>query len=55
MDLHYVPNLHRVFDRGLVFVDQDHRILVSRYIRELGEHPYSLQKSEGTKLILPKT
>lgn len=49
------PNLHRAFDRGLVSVDQDYRILVSRHIRELGEHPYSLKKLEGTKIIIPKT
>lgn len=49
------PNLHRAFDRGLVSVDQDYRILVSKHVRELGEHPYSLKKLEGTKLILPKS
>ncbi|MBB2951603.1 HNH endonuclease [Sphingobacterium sp. JUb56] len=49
------PNLHRAFDRGLVSVDQDYRILVSRHIRELGEHPYSLKKLEGNKIIIPKS
>ncbi|WP_410528395.1 hypothetical protein [Sphingobacterium sp. JUb78] len=47
--------MHRAFDSGLVAVDQYYRILVSKHIRELGEHPYSLKKLEGAKLILPKS
>jgi len=47
-------NLHRTFDHSLVGVDQDYCILISKPIRKLGEHTYSLQKLKGTKLVLPK-
>ena len=48
------PNLHRAFDRGLVSVDDDYRILVSSHIDEDIMHPYSLRKLEGRSIILPE-
>lgn len=48
------PNLHRAFDRGLVSVDDDYRILVSSHIEEDTAHPYSLTKLSGKSIILPK-
>ena len=48
------PNLHRAFDRGLVSVDENYRILVSPHVEEDTEHPYSLAKLSGNPIILPK-
>lgn len=47
------PNLHRAFDRGLVSIDTDYRILISQQITEIEEHPYSLKQLEGRKMRLP--
>lgn len=48
------PNLHRAFDRGLVSIDQNYRIIVSNHIDEQAEHPYSLSKLRGKLILLPK-
>lgn len=48
------PNLHRAFDRGLVSVDEEYRILVSTNIDEDTAHPYSLTGLEGKSIVLPK-
>lgn len=47
------PNLHRAFDRGLVSVDSDYRVLVSAHINEDKAHPYSLKNLEGRPIVLP--
>ncbi|RZF62206.1 hypothetical protein EWE74_05215 [Sphingobacterium corticibacterium] len=48
------PNLHRAFDRGLVSVDSEYRILVSSHVEEDTAHPYSLRKLEGKPIVLPE-
>src|SRR5690606_24578505 len=48
------PNLHRAFDRGLVSVDEEYRILVSSHVEEESAHPYSLNKLSGKPIILPE-
>ena len=47
------PNLHRAFDRGLVSIDEEYRVMVSSHIDEIAEHPYSLSKLDGKQIILP--
>ncbi|MGZ3752210.1 MAG: HNH endonuclease [Mucilaginibacter sp.] len=47
------PNLHRAFDRGLISVDADYRVLVSSHLIEDPGHPYSLQHLDGTNIHLP--
>lgn len=47
------PNLHRAFDRGLVSIDNDYRILVSKHIEELEDHPYNISKLDGKQILLP--
>ncbi len=47
------PNLHRAFDRGLVSIDGDYRIIISNHINEEEQHPYSLKQLEGRKARLP--
>lgn len=48
------PNLHRAFDRGLISIDQDYRVLVSSLISENSQHPYSLSILKGKNLHLPE-
>lgn len=46
------PNLHRAFDRGLVTVDNDYRVLLSDNFVE-SESPFKLAQFRNQKLILP--
>ncbi len=48
------PNMHRAFDRGLLSIDQDYRILVSEHLTENKNHPYALSALKGRKIILPQ-
>lgn len=47
------PNLHRAFDRGLVSLDNDYRIMISNHVTENENHFYSLKPLEGRKMRLP--
>jgi putative restriction endonuclease len=47
------PNLHRAFDRGLLSVDADYRVLVSEAFGEAEGHPYSLRALLGKLMALP--
>ena len=47
------PNLHRAFDRGLIGIDSAYRILVSAYVIEDKDHPYSLKQLNGKSINLP--
>ena len=46
------PNLHRAFDRGLISVDSNYKVLVSNYFKEK-ESEYSIRKFEGKEIYLP--
>jgi len=47
------PNLHRAFDRGLITIDNDYKVIVSKYFDEDEANPYSLRIFEGKKIQLP--
>ena len=47
------PNLHRAFDRGLIAIDDDYKVIISRNFREINSD-YSIQKFEGKVILLPK-
>jgi putative restriction endonuclease len=47
------PNMHRAFDRGLLSVDENYKLLVSPAIIEDAEHVYSITKLEGKQIHLP--
>lgn len=45
------PNLHRAFDRGLISIDDDYRVLVSRSFTEsASNYALSIFRSKGIKL-----
>jgi putative restriction endonuclease len=47
------PNLHRAFDRGLIGIDNDYRVIVSNAFRE-EESNYSIKTFEHRQIFLPK-
>lgn len=47
------PNLHRAFDRGLIAIDEDYKVLVSNSFME-DETSYSIGAFEGKEIQLPK-
>jgi putative restriction endonuclease len=47
------PNLHRAFDRGLISIDKQYRVITSPHISENTLHPYSLGQLHGKSLQLP--
>ncbi|HCB44924.1 MAG TPA: restriction endonuclease [Algoriphagus sp.] len=47
------PNLHRAFDRGLISIDSNYKVLVSDQIIEDKSHPYGLESLKGTQILLP--
>lgn len=46
-------DIHRLFDRGYVTVDEDHRFVVGRRLRDDFENGHSYYKHHGTGLTLP--
>ena len=47
------PNMHRAFDRGLLSVDEDYRIIISSGIIEDAQHVYSIKQLGGKRIHLP--
>ena len=47
------PNMHRAFDRGLLSVDNQYRIIVSSGVIEDGQHIYNIKQLEGRPIQLP--
>jgi putative restriction endonuclease len=48
------PNMHRAFDRGLLSINADYRILVSKHVHEDEDHPYSFRQLAGKEVLLPE-
>jgi putative restriction endonuclease len=47
------PNLHRAFDRGLITLNENYRVVVSKSFTE-NQNENSLQAYEGKQIALPK-
>ena len=47
------PTLHRAFDRGLISISNDYRVLIKNNFQEAGTSPYSIKQFEGKKITLP--
>ena len=47
------PNMHRAFDRGLISIDNNYRVLVSSKFIE-SDSVYSIRQFEGSSIILPE-
>jgi putative restriction endonuclease len=46
------PNLHRAFDRGLIAIDEDYKVVVSKSFKE-EENNYSIRAFESKTISLP--
>ncbi len=46
------PNIHRAFDRGLISMDENYRVLISGKFEE-NESQFSLKQFENKKMLLP--
>ena len=47
------PTLHRAFDRHLIGIDENYRVVVSPQLVELSDSPYSIKNFEGKHILLP--
>jgi putative restriction endonuclease len=47
------PNLHRAFDRGLISINDDYRVMLSSGFTENKVSPFNFQQLDGQLLILP--
>lgn len=47
------PNMHRAFDRGLITVDENFKVIVSERFREETISPYSIKQFSGKQILLP--
>jgi len=47
------PNLHRAFDRGLIAIDENYRVLVSTSFKEF-DVSYGIKAFEGKEIRLPR-
>lgn len=46
------PNLHRAFDRGLISIDDNYKVIVSKKFIE-SKSSYLLRQFEGKMILLP--
>lgn len=47
------PNLHRAFDRGMITVDENFRVIVSERFVESEDSVYSIKQLAGKPIVLP--
>lgn len=47
------PNLHRAFDRGLIGINDDYRVIVSNKFIESTDTAYQLKNFHGKQIIMP--
>lgn len=47
------PNLHRAFDRGIIAIDNNYKVIVSNLFKE-GTSNYGIRMFEGKEIILPQ-
>jgi putative restriction endonuclease len=47
------PTLHRAFDRGLISIDNNYRVLINSTFSELNRTPHNIKQFAGMQLLLP--
>jgi putative restriction endonuclease len=47
------PTLHRAFDRHLISISEDYRVIVSPQFEEFGTSPYSILQFKDKRILLP--
>lgn len=48
------PNLHRAFDRGLIGIGDDYRVIINPNFTEPKESVYSIMQFSGRRILLPR-
>jgi putative restriction endonuclease len=48
------PTLHRAFDRGLISIDNNYKVLINSTFSELNRTPHNIKQFAGMKLLLPE-
>ncbi len=48
------PNIHRAFDRGLLTIDENYRLVVSNNFEEDTNSPFSMKQFENRTILLPE-
>ncbi len=48
------PNLHRAFDRGLISIDDNYKVIVSKGFSETINSNYNIRQFAGKEILLPK-
>lgn len=48
------PNLHRAFDNGLITINADYRVIVSKKFSESNSSTHSIRQFDSKRLILPE-
>jgi putative restriction endonuclease len=48
------PTLHRAFDRGIITINPDYTVSVSKDISESAYSPFNLSQFEGRRILLPE-
>lgn len=48
------PNLHRAFDRGILSIDDNYKVLLKSNFIEPNRSSYNLKQFEGIKILLPE-
>lgn len=48
------PNLHRAFDRGLITINEDYKVIISRNFREESPCSHSIMQFDNKPIILPQ-
>jgi len=47
------PNLHRAFDRGIISIDENYKVIVSDIFVESHDNRYGIKQFEGKQILLP--
>ena len=48
------PNLHRDFDRGLIFIDENYTVRINNNFTDNLSSSYNIKQFEGERIMLPK-
>lgn len=48
------PTLHRAFDRGLISIDDNYKVIISDLFIETCNSSYSIRQFEGKRILLPQ-
>ena len=48
------PNLHRAFDRGLIFIDENYKVRLNNNFTDNLKSSYNIQQFEGERIMLPE-